>query len=168
MNDIQYFLEQRSLRDVSEPIPLRLTYSVISMFAIAMDFVLKDYSALDNSHRIQLLCEGFRYGDSGKAYATRLTRLAAGLTEVAGIAPGTGKAVVDELNRQAEQIPAEALAEFFSKGSVHSSLFSVALEFEAAAFAPIVPIPSKLSSNAQGIIGVLSDFLGIDRKKVLN
>ncbi|WP_319409489.1 hypothetical protein [uncultured Desulfosarcina sp.] len=168
INDIQFFLEQLSSRNNSEPTLLRLAYAIISMFAIAMDFVLKDYSALDNRHRFQLLCEGFRYGDSGKAYATRLTRLAAGLTEVAGIAPSTGKAVVDELNRQAEQIPAEALAEFFSKGSVHGSLFSAAIEFETAAFAPVVPIPSKLSSNTQGIIGVLCDFLGIDRKKVLN
>lgn len=168
INDIQYFLEQRTSSGGTEPMPLRLAYSVVSMFAIAVDFVLKDHSALDNEHRFQLLCEGFRYGNSGKAYATRLTRLAAGLTEVAGIAPGTGKAVVDELNRQALEIPAEALAEFFSKGSVQGALFSTALEFEAAAFAPTVPIPSTLSANAQGILGVLADFLGIDRKRVLN
>ena len=138
-----------------------------SMFLVAVDFVLKDHSALDNEHRFKLLCEGFRYGDSGKDYATRLTRLAGGLTEVAGIAPGAGKAVVDELKRQAEEIPAEALAEFFSKGAVQGALFSTAIEFESAAFAPVVPTPSKLSSNAQGVLGVISDFLGIDRKKVL-
>ncbi|MFO1289774.1 MAG: hypothetical protein U1E82_04065 [Nitrosomonas sp.] len=167
INDIQYFLEQRIALGESELMPLRLTYSVISMFLVAVDFVLKDHSALDNEHRFQLLCEGFRYGDSGKDYATRLTRLAAGLTEVAGIAPGTGKAVVDELKRQAEEIPAEALAEFFSKGSVQGALFSTAIEFESAAFAPEVPNSSKLSANAQGVLGVISDFLGIDRKKVL-
>lgn len=167
LNDIQYFLEQQSIRDNPEPALLRLSYSIISMFVIAIDFLLKDYSALDNTHRFQKLCEGFRYGDSGKEYATRLTRLVAGLSEVAGIASGTGKAVVDELNRQAEQIAAEGLAEFFSKGLVHSYLFSVAIEFEAAAFAPTVAFPSILSSNAQGIIGILSDFHGIDRKKVL-
>lgn len=167
INDIQYFLEQRISLGASESMPLRLTYSVISMFLVAVDFVLKDHSALDNEHRFQLLCEGFRYGDSGKDYATRLTRLAAGLTEVAGIAPGTGKAVVDELKRQAEEIPAEALAEFFSKGSVQGGLFSTAIEFESAAFAPEVPAPTKLSANAQGVLGVVSDFLAIDRKKVL-
>lgn len=167
INDIQYFLEQRISLGESEPMSLRLTYSVTSMFLVAVDFVLKDHSALDNEHRFKLLCEGFRYGDSGKDYATRLTRLAAGLTEVAGIAPGTGKAVVDELKRQAEEIPAEALAEFFSKGSVQGALFSTAIEFESAAFAPEVPAPSKLSANAQAVLGVISDFLGVDRKKVL-
>lgn len=167
INDIQYFLEQRIALGESESMSLRLTYVVTSMFLVAVDFVLKDHSALDNEHRFQLLCEGFRYGDSGKDYATRLTRLAAGLTEVAGIAPGAGKAVVDELKRQAEEIPAEALAEFFSKGSVQGALFSTAIEFESAAFSPEVPAPSELSANAQGVLGVISDFLGIDRKKVL-
>lgn len=167
INDIQYFVEQRIAVGESASMSLRLTYAVTSMFLIAVDFKLKDHSALDNEHRFQLLCEGFRYGDSGKNYATRLTRLAAELTEVAGIAPGTGKAVVDELKRQAEEIPAEALAEFFSRGTVQGALFSTAIEFEAAAFAPEVPAPSKLSANAQGVLGVISDFLGIDRKKVL-
>jgi hypothetical protein len=168
LNDIQYFLEQSIASSEAEKTSLRLVYSVISMFLIAVDFVLKDHSALDNEHRFQLLCEGFRYGDSGKAYATRLTRLAAGLTEVAGIAPGAGKAVVDELNRQALEMPAEVLAEFFSKGSVQGVLFSTALEFEGAGFSPTVPMPSALSASAQGIIGVIADFLGIDRKRVIN
>lgn len=168
INDIQYFLEQRTYSGATEQISLRITYSVTSMFIIALDFVLKDHAALDNEHRYQLLCDGFRYGNSGKAYANRLTRLAAGLTEMAGIAPGTGKAVIDELNRQALEIPVEALADFFSKGSVQGALFSSALEFEAAAFAPLVPTPSELSTNAQSILGVLADFLGIDRKRVLN
>lgn len=167
INDIQYFLEQRKAVENSEPMSLRLAYSVTSMFLVAVDFVLKDHSTLDNEHRFKLLCEGFRYGDSGMDYATRLTRLAAGLTEGAGIAPGAGKAVVDELKRQAEEIPAEALAEFFSKGAVQGALFSTAIEFESAAFAPSVPAPSKLSASAQGVLGVISDFLGIDRKKVL-
>lgn len=168
ISDIQYFLEQRLILGDTDPTPLRLAYSIISMLSIAVDFVLKDHSALNNELRFELLCEGFRYGDSGNAYATRLTRLAAGLAEVAGIAPGTGKAVVDELKRQAGEIPAEALAEFFSKGSVQGALFSTALEFESAAFAPIVPLPPTLSTNAQGVLGALADFLGIDRKKVLN
>jgi hypothetical protein len=167
ISDIHYFLEQRLTLGDSAPISLRLTYAVISMFAVAVDFVLKDHSALDNEHRFHLLCEGFRYGDSGNAYATRLARLAAGFAEVAGIAPGTGKAVVDELRRQAEEIPAEALAEFLSKSSVQGALFSIALEFEAAAFSPDVPSPTELSINAQGVLGALADFLGIDRKKVL-
>lgn len=167
INDIQYFLEQRIALGDSEPMPLRLSYSVTSMFLVAVDFVLKDHSALDNGHRFQLLCEGFRYGDSGKGYATHLTRLAAELTEVVGVAPGTGKAVIDELKRQAEEIPAEILAEFFSKGSVQGALFLIAIEFESAAFAPEVLAPSKLSANAQGVLGIISDFLGINRKKVL-
>lgn len=167
INDIQYFIEQRIELGESESTPLRLTYVVTSMFLIAVDFVLKDHSTLDNENRFKLLCEGFRYGDSGKDYATRLTRLAAGLTEVAGIAPGTGKAVIDELRRQAEEIPAEPLAEFFAKGSVQGALFLTAIEFESAAFAPAVPAPSGLSANAQSVLGVISDFLGIDRKRVI-
>jgi hypothetical protein len=167
INDIQYFLEQRLAVGDAELMPLRLIYAVSSMFAVAVDFVLKDHSSLDNERRFQLICEGFRYGDSGKEYATRLTRLAAGLTDAAGMAPGASKAVIDELKRQANEIRAEGLAEFFSKVTIQGALFSVATELESAAFAPSVPAPSKLSANAQGVLGVLADFLGIDRKRVL-
>lgn len=167
INDIQYFFEQRLAYGDSEPMPLRLAYAVTSMFAIAVDFVLKDYSALDNGHRFEVLSEGFRYGDSGKKYATRLTRLAAGLTEGAGLAPGASRAIVDELQRQADEIHAETLAEFYSKSPVQGSLFSIAVEFESAAFSPTAPTPAQLSASAQGVWGVLADFLGMDRKKIL-
>lgn len=167
INDIHYFLMQRIELGESELMPLRLVYSVISMFLVAIDFVMKDHSALDNHHKFQLLCEGFRYGDSGKNYATRFTSLVAGLTEIVGVASGTGKALLDELRKQAEEIPAEGLAEFFSKGSVQNALFSNALEFESAAFAPDVPSPTSLSPSAQSVLGAIADFLSIDRKKVL-
>lgn len=167
INDIKYFLQQWIASSESGTMPLRLTYSVTSLFLIAVDFVLKEHFALDSKHRFSLLCEGFRYGDSGMEYATRLASLAGGLTEVAGIAPGTGRAVIDELHRQAEEIPVEGLAEYFSNASVYSTLFSTALEFEGVAFAPAVLPPSRLSANAQCVLGVLSDFLRIDRKRVL-
>lgn len=167
INDIQYFLEQRIILNDKEPACLRLAYSVISMLLIAVDFVLKDHSTIDNELRFKLLCEGFRYGDSGKDYATRLTRLAAGLTEIAGIAPGVGNTVVHALNKQANEIPAEGLADFFSRATVQTSLFAMAIEFELAAFSPDLQQPSNLSSAAQSVLGVLSDFLGLDRKRVI-
>jgi hypothetical protein len=167
INDIQYFLEQRIALSESDPMLLRLVYSVTSMFLVAIDFVLKDYSTLDNEHRFRLLCEGFRYGNSGKEYATRLTHLTAELTEMTGITPGVGKAIEVELKRQTKEMPVEALAEFFSKVVVQSALFSTAIEFESVAFAPVVPVPSKLSANAQSVLGVIADFINIDRKKVL-
>jgi hypothetical protein len=167
INDIHYFLEQHVQFAESRSISLRLVYAVTSMFLVAVDFVLNEHFALDGKHRFHLLCEGFRYGDSGKDYATRFSHLAASLTPQVGIAPVSASAVVDELARQANAIPAEALAGFFSKFSVQGSLFTTAIEFETAAFAPEAPAPSSLTANAQGVLGVIADFLGIDRKGVL-
>ncbi len=168
INDIQYFLEQAIEFVESRSVSLRLVYAVSSMFLVAIDFVLHEHFALDGKHRFQLLCDGFRYGDSGRDYATRVSHLMVNLTAHAGSASVSANAVADELARQAGEIRAEALAEFFSKLTVYSTLFATAIEFETAAFAPKSPAPLSLTANAQGVLGVICDFLGIDRKRVLN
>lgn len=167
LGDIHYFMEQQISVGVSENVPYRLIYILTSMLLISVDYILKDHVALDNEHRFKLLCEGFRYGDSGKDYATKLIGLAASLAESSGIAPGGKGLVIDELKRQADQIPVEILSEFMSKGAVMATLFDTARELESAAFSPEFKPIRDLTTNAQSLIGILADFFRIDRKKIL-
>jgi hypothetical protein len=81
--------------------------------------------------------------------------------------PGLADTIEHELSQQAAGVKAEILAEFFSKGITQSGLFEAARELEAAAFGIKMPMPSSLTATAQSLLGVLADFHGMDRKRVL-
>ncbi|HLP91443.1 MAG TPA: hypothetical protein VK184_23025 [Nostocaceae cyanobacterium] len=48
------------------------------------------------------------------------------------------------------------------------SIFDIAKSFESFSYSTLITTPTKLPAELQGIIGLLSDFLQIDRKKILN
>lgn len=88
--------------------------------------------------------------------------MAASLIESVAAQPGLAKTVRQEIEDQASQVKAEILAEFFAKNT--TGFFDIALKLEAAAFAPALPLPSTLPATCHGVIGVLADFSGVDRK----
>lgn len=167
LQDVQYFIENWLLSSHSSEAALRLTYALMALHLLTIDFVLKEHTSLDSDGRLDLLQEGIRYGDSGKLYAKRLVGLVGGLTEAAGLSSGVGRSIVAELERQASDVPAEMLAEHYSKPHVMAHIFHSALEFEAAAFSPKILLPTQLSPPTLGMLAVVTDFLKLDRKKVL-
>ncbi len=167
LKDIQYFIEKQLMNGNEDMTYFRIIYVLISMFLITMDFILKDHVSLDIKQRTSLLNEGFRYGDLGSIYATKFIHLIADLTAVNGIIPETGKAIVDEFKKQTDMLKTEILAEFFANRTVYGNLFSSAIEFELAAFSRSLIMPMELSTNAKSILGVITDFLSVDRKKIL-
>lgn len=166
LSDIGSFLEHWSSSQTSKT-SLRLAYALSAMFLISVDFVLKDYPSLDADGRFRILDEGFRFGRSGSAYASRVAALVGSLTEAAGLTIGARKTIVAELERQAAAVPAQLLAEHFSKSAVQAVLMPIAIILEAAAFSPEPIVPSALPPTVQATLGVLVDFVGLDRKKVL-
>ncbi|UWE19015.1 hypothetical protein [Herbaspirillum huttiense] len=164
LSDIQYFLEEYLKSSQQNKDILRFVYVTLSMFVVALDFVMKDYSTFETEGRFDLLVEGFRYGESGKKFTARFAEITATLTDAANLGKGAGEVLRSELVRQAENIPAEILADFFSKLSVQQTLFGIAVEFERAAF----DLDSKIvSPSVTSTLAVILDFLGIDRKKIL-
>lgn len=167
LNDIHYFLQQavQTINVVS--VEWRLVYTSVAYFLISVDFILREYVAADYEQRKQLLEDGFRYGSSGRSYTQKVGDLASALVTEYVDRPGIKDEVRRALMEQAEAVRSDLLAEYLSKGAVPSMLFDLAKEFEAAAFQSTSLPPSSMSTGAKGLIGVLSDFFSIDRKKTL-
>jgi hypothetical protein len=132
-----------------------------------VDFILREHVAAEQEQRRALLDGGFRYGAAGKSFTEKLGRMAAALVESVVSQPGLAETLERELSDQAKDINAGLLAEFFSKGPTHSTIFEAAKELEAAAFSIQVPLPSGMSPFAQSVLGVFADFFGLDRKRIL-
>ncbi|MDH1007569.1 hypothetical protein N5J43_01550 [Pseudomonas nicosulfuronedens] len=166
LNDIHYYFSQAASENVS-PTAWRAIYVNISQLLICVDYILREHITAEHEQRKLLLENGFRYGSAGKDLTLKVGRMAAALVGSVVSDQELGKTLEIEIQRQAEEVRADILAEFFSKAGVQSSLFDLAKLFESAAFASTVPVTSSLPGVAQAIIGVLSDFFEIDRKLIL-
>jgi hypothetical protein len=167
LDDINYYVEQ-SIQAAGQPTAgWRLVYLSLANFLISVDFILREHIASDHDQRRQLLESGFRYGSAGQAYTEKVGRLAAALVVSVVSQSGIGDEVQRALAEQAESVRADVLAEHLSKGVTPSLLFDQARELEALAFQASPPSPAMLSVNAKGLLGVMADFFGLDRKKVL-
>lgn len=167
LNDIGYFTEQAIQAGEPSSAGWRMVYMSLACFLISVDFILREHVAADHDQRRQLLEDGFRYGSAGRAYTEKVGRLAASLAVGVVAQPGIGDEVQRALAEQAESVRADVLAEHLARSGTPSLLFELARELEAAAFHPTLPLPSSLGINAKGLLGVVSDFFAIDRKKVL-
>ena len=140
----------------------RLLYVACAHLLIGIDFILRKYVTSDHEQRRSEIDTGIRFGESGQAFTEKVSHMAASLVESVAAQPGLAKTVQHEIEAQASQVRAEILAEYFAKNT--SGFFDIALQLEAAAFTPLVPMPSSLPAICQGVIGVLADFSGVDRK----
>jgi len=168
LDDIEYFLGQLQSSSMSNTSPAwRMVYVSCAHFIVSIDFILREHVAVDQEQRRVLLDSGFRYGIAGKSFTEKVGGMVATLVGSIVSQPGFAETVERELSEQAAVVKAEVLAEFFSKGATLSGLFEVARELEAAAFGIQVPMPSSLTVAVQSIIGILADFCGMDRKRIL-
>jgi hypothetical protein len=166
LQDIGYFLGQIGTSG-AESAHWRMIYISCAFFLISVDFILREHVVAEQEQRRLLLDNGFRYGTAGKTFTEKVGRMAAAF--VGSVLPdqGIAETIQREFGEQAKDIKADLLADFLSKASTHSHLFDTAREFDSAAFAVNLPKPSELSLNAQSALGVLADFCGVDRKRVI-
>jgi hypothetical protein len=151
------------LSDIGAGVPRwRLLYVTCAHLLITVDFILREHVTADHDQRKAAIEAGIRFGDSGQAFTENVSRMAASLVESVAAQPGLAETVRREIEAQASQVKAEILGEFFAKST--SGFFDIALQLEAAAFAPTLAMPSTLPAACQGVIGVLADFCGVDRK----
>jgi len=140
----------------------RLLYAICAHLLIGIDFILREHVTSDHEQRRSVIDAGIRFGESGQAFTEKVSRMAASLVESVAAQPGLARTVQQEIDAQVSQVKAEILAEFFAKNT--SWFFDVALQLEAAAYAPLLVKPSAMPAMCQGVIGVLADFWGVDRK----
>lgn len=167
LRDIGKLLDVYLSGPVEDNAALRLVYANVGMLMVAVDFVMQACVSMDAEQRRSYLTEGFRYGNSGKASAEGIVRVASKLVSVATGQVGTMDIVHRELHQQFSGIRADVLGEFFARIGAQGMTVSAAREFEAAAYAVRLPFPGELSPGAQSVMGTLADYFARDRKKVL-
>lgn len=146
---------------------LRLMYANTGMLLVAVDFLMQGCLSMDLEQRRRYLTDGFRYGNSGKASAENIVRVASRLASAVTGRPATMEIVDRELQQQFCDIRAEVLGDFFARAGAQGAMIEAARELEAAAYSMEPPVPGDLSVPAQAVIGTLCDHLGRDRKQIL-
>lgn len=168
LKDIKYLMEQSIVRNYSSQGALRFLYITIAFFLINVDYVVKDYICLDNDLRTRNIINGFRYGQMGKAKVEDITNAAIRLASSVIASSSISTTLRNEINSQFNAVPAEILSDFFSKLPNIKYLVENAKLFESLAYSKQAPYPSNLPVELQSIIGLLSDFLHIQRKEILS
>lgn len=138
----------------------RVLFLMISFFLLKLDILIKDFVFLEVKERQKILEEGFKYGNIGKEGLKKTLNLA---KELAGEAKNSINE--KEIFNEYESIPVKILAEYFNKGEVVKHLFSRARYCEQIAFNKTFIKPVDLPPEIKGIIGVLLDFMEINRTK---
>jgi hypothetical protein len=168
LEEARYFAEQAITVQGHADTAMRALYLTVSLIAIAIDYVLKDLAFVDPKERLATIGDGLRYGAEGKAGTRRILDVATGLVEryaAGGRAAATR--IRQELFSELGSLQTDILAEYFGRSAAPQSLFSIAREFEAAAYARQFIAPALLGPEALGLLGVLADYWAIERTRLL-
>lgn len=168
LKEIHYFLEQSVVRANRSLTSLRFLYINIAFFLICLDFLVKNFTSLEQSSRIELLANGFNYGERGKERTESITNAAIKLASSVIANPSIAKTLQMEVGKQIKTRHVEILADFFSRSSNIDSLFETAKLFESFSYSQSISSPSQLPVELQSIIGLLTDFFRMDRKGILS
>lgn len=141
----------------------RVLFLMISFFLLKLDILIKDFVFIEAKERQKILEDGFKYGNLGKEGVKKTLNMAKGLI-------GEAKNSINEKDilQEYENIPVKILAEYFNKSEVISHLFYRARYCEQIAFNKDFIKPVNLPTEIKGIVGVLLDFLEINRTKFFN
>lgn len=146
---------------------LRCLYLICSFVAVAIDYLLKDLSFLEQGERSLMLEEGFTYGSRGRSGLKKILEVSLGLVEQhapEGIT--TSHQVRRSVESQLAELNADILSVFFSRPEVARTLFSVAKEFEQLAMARQFSDHNKSSVELKSMLFCLLDHWSIDRSKL--
>lgn len=161
----KFFAEQILTKPSQIHIAYRCFYYVLSLFAIGVDYILKELSFLDHNERVEKLAEGFTYGSKGKDGLTKMLNLSLSLMEQ--FAPDSGVTsplIKAQVTNEFESLPTHLIAEFFAKGDVGRSLLNIARELESYSMARQFVDHSNASLELRGFVGCLLDFWSIERR----
>lgn len=162
----RFFAEQVIIKPTQKEVALRCLYLICSFVAIAIDFLLKDLSFLEQEDRKSLIKNGFTYGSKGILGITKVIDTAIGLVEQY-IHDGNhiSNQIRSKFYNQAELIPTDILGEYFSKIDVSKNLFSIAKELEYLSMKKEFSSHLLASIETKSFIFCLLDYWEIDRVK---
>lgn len=163
LEDFEYFAHETLIsgrRDVS----CRLVYLILSFLLIGLDYSTRSLAFDPAEVRRAAVQDGFRYGNGGWSKVEHALKLTTSLIDTyAPEAAALGAKMRGQLANDAALLRVDILAEYFTRTDVTRELFNLARLFESHAFARQVIAPSTLEPSLQAVLGVILDFLSIDR-----
>lgn len=160
----RFFAEQAITKPNQREVALRSLYLICSYISIAVDYILREYSFLEQAERSALIKDGFSYGSKGSSGFKKILNVTMGLVEQhAKDGVLISKQVRASVEQQLTTSNTEILGEFFSKNDVAKSLFPVAKELEALAMQRQFLSHINASVELRSFLMCLLDFWGMDR-----
>ena len=169
LSSVRFFSEQATFAhpgSVQAVAATRACYACASYATIALDFVLSDLAFRSPAERRNAVAEVIRFGNSETRSTLATVRAAIALTRKYAI---NGNAVAAQVESaffaEAEQIPAEIVSDFVTRGSTTDALFVVSRELITYAFERNVPCFDVLTRDSRSILGIFLDFAGVSRQR---
>lgn len=164
LDHARFFVENSISNQLQRETSIRCFYLIVSYFALAVDYLLKDLSFLDQAERNFALQEGFTYGSKGRSGVKNMLELAVGLVEQYSVGGAVAAAQIRSgVDAQLSNMSASVLSEYLSKPEVGRSLFSAARELELLSMQKTFVHHGDASVELRGLLYCLLDFWGIDR-----
>jgi hypothetical protein len=139
-----------------------------ALVAVGGDYLGRELAFSDNETRREHFRQGLIFGSPDKNVARNYLGFAEKLVTDFLDRTGAGAATIRMgFNRAVERVPVAQFIEFFARPTAGRELMDAALQLESAAFAKARPSIGALPSEAKTIVGLVADYSGLDRRKVL-
>jgi hypothetical protein len=154
-------------RSEQAQVGLRLVYFTCAFVALSLDYLLAEQAFRAPEERRQSIINSIRFGQSDALGSLPIVRAAIGLTrKYVENGAAAAKQIEHGFYGDANQIPAEIIADYVTRVASSDALFNVAREIDSAAWASELPSFDALSTEAKSLLGVVMDFNGISRQKI--
>ncbi len=165
LEQARFFSEQILTKPKQVVVASRCLYMISSYMILAIDYLLKELSFLDETDKKMAIKDGFTHGDRGKVGTDKLINFSLSLVDQYS---HSGSSIIHEVRRNIEEqlskLPSQILAEYFSRNEIANSLFVTAKELEELAMLKDYKNYTDASIETRGVIGVILDYLAVDRK----
>ena len=147
----------------------RAAYLCCALFAVGADCLGKSHSLSDSKIRQDYFYRGMLYGrtdlDATQTYLDFTEKMVNEFLDGSGSSSAQIRAGFESA---VEKLPIQGLAEYFSRPNSGLELLKAAVALEDACHVKNVLTPRNLPSlEAKKIIGLISDYAGLNRKDVL-
>jgi len=156
LSNISYFIEKIMTDKSKREDATRMLYLILSHLLIIIDFITKDIAFLDTVVKEKKLSDGFKFGNLGKEGVDKIIAMAIHIS---------GNKSANSFLKSIDEIPTDILKDFFSKNENSKNLFNWAKEFEKIGFNKEFINPENIETQLKGVLALILDFFGIERKK---
>ncbi|GAB5994095.1 hypothetical protein AE1304_35540 [Aeromonas enteropelogenes] len=160
----RFFANQYLSKSGHSEFILRALYIICSYIAIAIDYMYKEMSFMDEPEKEKLLRSGFKYGSRGEKGKNEIINASMSLVQqYAENGTSISNQVKKNIDIAFDSVPSEILSRFFSMSDAGKTIFQAARELERLGMTRDFIHHSQSSVEVRALLGCLLDYWGLDR-----